>query len=81
MLFLVLAIGYIRDWIVEGRIICLVLAVLLILFPIVFFVTRKTIFNKVRLDDEGVAYTYKNQVLNEIKWEDVKSVSLDAFFS
>ena len=66
-IFIIAGRDYIKLWIIP----------LIILLPAaVFYMLRKTMFGKVRLNDEGVAFTYKKQVLKEIKWEEIKKIEV-----
>lgn len=64
-------------FIVEKRFIELLYVPLFLLVPaIIFFIIRKKMFGKIRLNDEGIAFTYKAQVLKEIKWQSIKKISV-----
>jgi len=39
-----------------------------------FFLLRKRMFGKVRISDEGVSFTYKEIVMKEMKWQEMKRV-------
>lgn len=65
------------DGIANGKILNILFAPLFLLLPLIIsYVLRKTIFSEIRLNDEGVAFTYKNQVLKEVKWQDMKNLSV-----
>lgn len=63
--------------IVEKRFFELLYIPLFFIVPaIIFFIIRKRMFGKIRLNDNGVAFTYKEQVLKEIKWQEIKRIIL-----
>ena len=63
--------------IVDRNTIGLIFAPLFLALPIpIIYILRKSMFGKVRLDDEGVALTYKSKVLKEIKWQDMKRLDV-----